>query len=76
MCSVLRSQLAKEHLDQNCSPGVRGVSGDNFVQRRLPLGFLLLGHQQASVNCCCHALDTFRINQLWIAGGHGTHDNE
>ena len=45
MRRILRSQLAEEHLNQNCGPGVRGVSRDDFVQRRLPLGLFRLGHQ-------------------------------
>ena len=49
---------------------MRGVSRDNFVQCRLPLGFLLLGHQQAPVNCCCHPLYTFK--SVMIAAGHET----
>ena len=64
MRRVLRSQMAEEHLGQNRGPSVRGVSRDHFVQRRLPLDFFLFGHQQALVNCCCHALQTFRVNRV------------
>jgi hypothetical protein len=69
---VFRSQVTEEHLDQNRDPSVRGVSRDNFVQCRLPLGFLLLGHQQALVNCCCHPLYTFHSKSAMIAAGHET----
>ena len=64
MRRVLRSQMAEEHLGQNRGPSVRGVSRNHFVQCSLPLDFFLLGHQQALVNSCRHALQTFRVNRV------------